>query len=128
MTPFYLTGLFFVAIFGFGFWVSRAGKPYNTLLFNLHKLIGLAAGIYLIRMVYLAHQETPMNALQLGVIAFTFVIFVVLVIAGGLLSAEAEGSLKNVSPALLRAITVVHHVFPYLAVASTGGVLYLLLF
>jgi len=41
-------GLFFLFIFLSGIWLSRSGKPLNGLILNIHKLISLAAGIFLI--------------------------------------------------------------------------------
>jgi hypothetical protein len=127
MNSLLIAALFFVFIFIFGYWVSRAGKPYNALLFNIHKLIGLAAGIYLIREVYRAHQLAIFTSLQISLLVLTVLIFVILVVVGGLLSAEAEGSLKNVQPVTLRVLTTAHHLLPYLAVVSTAAMLYLLL-
>ena len=36
-------GVLFILTLVFGFWLSRSGKPYHTLIFNVHKLIALAA-------------------------------------------------------------------------------------
>lgn len=33
----------FLLTVAFGFWLSRLGKPYNGLLFNVHKLVALGA-------------------------------------------------------------------------------------
>lgn len=38
-------GILFLVVVGFGFWVKKGGKPYNGLLFNVHKLIALGAVI-----------------------------------------------------------------------------------
>jgi hypothetical protein len=38
-----LPGTLFLLTLVFGFWLSQRGKPYNGLLFNLHKLIALGA-------------------------------------------------------------------------------------
>lgn len=123
-----ITGLLFGFVFLFGFWLSRVGKPYNAILFNFHKLIGLAMGVYLILTVYQAHRADPFGALDFFVLALTGIIFIGLVAAGGLLSVQAAGGLGNINPAMLTAITVVHKVFPYFAVLSTAATLYLLLF
>jgi hypothetical protein len=32
----------FLVTLGFGFWVSKHGKPYHSILFNIHKLVALA--------------------------------------------------------------------------------------
>ena len=89
------TGLFFLFILLSGFWVARTGKPYNTVVFNIHKFIGLGLGYFLIRIVYLTNQAAPLNAIQWTAIAVTVFLFVFTVAAGGLLSILAEGGLKN---------------------------------
>jgi hypothetical protein len=122
------TGLFFVFVFLFGFWLSRSGKPYNSLIFNFHKLIGLAMGIFLVVTVYRANKASPINPFEILVLAGTVLIFIILVTAGGLLSIEAAAGLKDASPSIKTAITLTHQVFPYLALLSTAGTLYLLLF
>lgn len=123
-----ITSLFFVFVFLFGFWLSRSGKPYNSVIFNFHKLIGLAMGIFLIVTVYRIRQTGPFNPVQLLTMVTTVAIFIILVTAGGLLSIEAAGDLENASHSLLGAIAVIHKVLPYLAVLATTGTLYLLIF
>lgn len=123
-----ITGLFFVFVFLFGFWLSHSGKPYNSFIFNFHKLIGLAMGIFLALTVYQAHQSAPFNLLTILVITLTVIIFFILVAAGGLLSIEAAGGLENINQSVSAAISVIHKVFPYLALFSVAVTLYLLLF
>jgi len=121
------TGLFFIFIFTSGYWLSRLGKPYQTWIFTLHKLIGLAAGVFLILTVSRIHKVSPLTGIEMAFLAITILIFIGLVAAGGLLSIEAEGGLSNASPSVLSVFGMVHKVFPYLAVAMTGITLYLLL-
>jgi hypothetical protein len=123
-----ITGLFFIFIFLFGFWLSRSGKPYNSLIFNLHKLIGLAMGVFLIVTVYRVHKTGPFTPIEILALVVTVLVFIILVVAGGLLSIEATGDLKNASQSTLSIISLVHKILPYLAVLSTEGTLYLLLF
>jgi hypothetical protein len=120
------TGAFFLFILISGFWVSRSGKPYNTFIFTVHKLIGLGIGIFLTRMVYLTNQTAPLSGTKWIAIVVTILLFILTVVAGGLLSAIAEGSLQNVDEGLLRVIELVHKVMPYVIVVSTGVTLYLL--
>ena len=120
-------GIFFLFILLSGFWLSHSGKPYNRLIFNIHKLIGLAAGVYLIRTVYLNHQTAPLSGIQWTAIAVTVLLFILTVAAGGLLSVLAEGGLEKMGAATQRAIELVHKFSPYLIVLSTGVTLYLLL-
>jgi len=111
-------GLFFLFIFLSGFWLSRSGKPYNSLVFNAHKLIGLGMGVYLIRTVYRTHQIASLDPMEITVIAVTVVLFLGTVVAGGLVSTDMR---------LPIAVAWVHKLSPYLIVLSTGVTLYLLL-
>lgn len=36
----------------FGFWLSRKRKPYNGILFNIHKLVALSTVIVTVMQVY----------------------------------------------------------------------------
>jgi len=42
---FIMPGILLVFTLAFGFWLSRLGKPYNGLLFNVHKLAALGTVI-----------------------------------------------------------------------------------
>jgi hypothetical protein len=112
------TGLFFLFIFLSGYWLSRSGKPYSVLVFTIHKLIGLAAGIFLIMTIYRIHQAAPLSLVEIMAIGVTVLLFVVTVTAGGLLSTEKSMPI---------AISILHKLFPYTAVLSTAVTLYLLI-
>jgi hypothetical protein len=112
------TGLFFLLLFLSGIWLSRAGKPYNTLIFTIHKLIGLAGGVFLIVTVYQTHQVAPLGLLEIAAIVITVLLFVGTVAAGGLLSID-----KPMPAVVLR----LHQFIPVLTVLSTAWTLYLLL-
>jgi hypothetical protein len=111
-------GLFFLFIFPSGLWLSHSGKPYNTLIFTIHKLVGLAAGVFLAVTVYQTHQVAPLGLLEVAAIVVTVLFFVATVTAGGLLSIDKP------MPA---AISMMHKLFPYFTVLSTAVTLYLLL-
>ncbi len=111
-------GSFFLFVFLSGLWLSRSGKPYSAIIFNTHKLIGLAAGAFLVTTVYRIHQATPLSPVEITAIVVTVLIFVATVTAGGLLSIDKP------MPA---AISMMHKAFPYFAVLSTAVTLYLLL-
>jgi hypothetical protein len=112
------TGLFFVFIFIFGYWLSRSGKPYGALPFNLHKLIALGAAAFLAITAYKTHQATPLGAAQWIALLLTGLCFVITIITGGLASIE-----KAMPASLVR----LHHIIPYLTVLFTAVSLYLLL-
>jgi hypothetical protein len=111
-------GAFFLFIFLSGFWLSRSGKPYSTMIFTIHKLIGLAAGIFLIVIVYRSYQAAPLGAPEIAAIGVTVLLFVTTVAAGGL------ASIDRAMPAIALRL---HQIVPYAAVLSTAATLYLLL-
>ena len=109
-------GVLFVGIFFFGFWLSRTGKPYNGLLFNLHKLIALGTLIFLGVLVYRANQAAPLGGLVWTVGILSGLLFLGTMITGGLL---------DIDKPLPAALATVHHITPYLAVLATVLTLFL---
>jgi hypothetical protein len=118
LSRFVIAGLLFVLIFITGYWLSRAGKPYSVLRFNLHKFIGLGTAIFTGWTVFQNPQVVSLDSLRMLSIVITVLIAVVTVITGGLLSTA------KVMPPL---IAKIHKVFPFLTIFATAGTLYLLL-
>ena len=112
------TGALLVLVLLSGLWTSRAGKPYKTFPFTIHKLAGLAAGILLGIIVYQANQVAPLSLLEIAAITVTVLLFAGIVAVGGLLSIK-----EQTSAIALR----LHQVLPVLALLSAAGTLYLLL-
>jgi len=110
-------GLFFLFIFLSGFWLSRTGKPYSGIILTIHKLIGLAAGAFLVMTVYRIHQVAPLSPVEITAIVVTVLFFAGNVATGGLLSTDKP------MPA---AISRMHQIMPFLTVLSTAVTLYLL--
>ncbi len=105
------TGLLFLLIFSFGFWLSRSGKPYSVAIFTVHKLIALGLAVYLGITIYKTHQLSPLSAGQIAAVLVMALCFLSLVVTGGLLSIEKP------MPAVVSAF---HRVLPYLTVLSTA--------
>lgn len=110
------TALLFGIIFVFGFWLNRTGKPYNTIIFTIHKLITLAAVVFLAVTLYRVHQVSPLGTLQVAAVVVTALCFVAAMVSGGLLNIEKEMPIF-----VLR----LHQVMPYMALLSTALTLYL---
>lgn len=111
-------GLFFLGIFLSGFWLSHSGKPYNALIFNLHKFIVLAAVFFFVMTVIRMNQVMKLNTVELTACSVTAFLFLIAIISGGLVS------IPKTMPA---ALTTLHHLLPYLTVLSAAVTLYLLL-
>ena len=110
-------GAFFLFIFLSGFWLNRAGRPHGMLPVTIHKLIGLALGVYLAWMIYQINKLIPLSSTQIIAVAVTVLFFAVNV---------ATGSLLSTNKPMPEAISMVNKFFPYLTVISTGVMLYLL--
>ena len=110
--------LLFLLILFSGIWVSRSGKPYSTAPFTIHKLAGLAVGVFLAVIVYRTHQVAPLGLLDIAAVVITVLFFIGTVVAGALLSID-----KPMPAVVLK----LHQILPVLALLSTAGTLYLLL-
>ena len=75
-----LPAILFVLTLGFGLWLSLMGRPYNGLLFNIHKLLALGAVVLAGVQVYALMKAAPLAvgstlltaAAALGVLALFF--------------------------------------------------------
>jgi hypothetical protein len=111
-------GLSFLLIFLSGIWLSRSGKPLNNIILTIHKLISLAAAVFLVVTIYQTNQVATLSGIEAIAAGVTGLLFLGTGIAGGLLSTD-----KPV-PA---AISWMHRITPFLTVLSTAVTLYLLL-
>jgi hypothetical protein len=110
-------GLFFVVIFASGYWLSRSGKPYNVIVLTVHKLISLAAVVFLVITLIQSNRVSALSAIELIAGVITSLFFLSLIATGGLLSSD-----KQMPVIVLR----LHQIAPYLTVLSTAVTLYLL--
>jgi hypothetical protein len=116
-STFIIAGLSFILIFTSGTWLNRTGKPYSMLVITVHKLIGLAVGVYLVMTIYRVHQASSISPLGIAAIVGTTLLFIGLVATGSLLSTEKS---------MPTAVSFTHKLLPYLIVISTFATIYLL--
>ena len=109
LSKFVLPVVAFVLTLVFGFWVSHLGRPYNGLLFNVHKLIALGAVIATI--VQLTKVLKNANALVLIIVLL--VVAALCVIA--LFASGAFMSIGNVDYGLM---LTVHRIAPVVLVIA----------
>ena len=118
LTRIILAAVFFLLFLVSGIWLSRSGRPLNPGISAVHKLFGVAGGVFLIVSVYQLNRAIPLDALAWVSVVVTGLCFLGLVASGGILSGEQP------LPAFVLRI---HQVAPVLAAASTAWMLYLLL-
>jgi len=110
-------GLVFVVIFVSGYWLSRAGKPYSVIVLTVHKLISLAAVVFLIITMVQSNRVAALSAVELIAGVLTGLFFLGLIATGGLLSSDKQ------MPAV---VLKLHRIAPYLTVLAAAATLYLL--
>lgn len=107
----------FLLTLAFGFWLSRTGKPYNGVLFNLHKLLALAAAVITAVQVYGLLKAGQSQALPIVLLALAGLAAVALFVTGALMSAD--------KPAY-HVLRLIHNAAPFVAVIGLGVAIYLL--
>jgi hypothetical protein len=108
-------GLLFLLTLAFGFWLSHAGKPYNGLLFNVHKLIALGCVVLAGIQFSKTHHAPDWQLVVL--LAVSAVSVVALFASGALMSAgKLEHSL----------MLTIHRIAPVVLIVGLGMVILLL--
>jgi hypothetical protein len=114
-----VTGLLVLFTLLSGVWLSRSGKPYNTGIFTIHKLIALATviiGGITIRDLHQVAALVPI--IEISAIVITGLLFLALFVSGALLSLDKD---------LNGLVNVVHKVAPALATLSAAITIYLMI-
>jgi hypothetical protein len=121
-----ICGLLVLLTLGSGVWLSHSGKPFNGMIFTIHKLIALATVIIIGVNVYHLYRAMDGNTLvALSVIVISGLLFLALFISGALLSLIPAGLLSLEKP-LPEVLLKIHQVTPLLALVSSTVTIYLL--
>jgi hypothetical protein len=110
-------GLLFIFLLLSGVWLSNSGKPLNTLIFTIHKLIALATVIVLAVAIYQSRTAVEMNAAIWVAIIVTGLLFVAMFVTGALLSIIQPTN---------EVVLTIHRVIPFLVAISTAATVYLM--
>jgi hypothetical protein len=111
-------GLLFLLALVSGVWLTHSGKPYNGVIFNIHKLIALGTVIF--TSIYIANlykAADPKIITILFIMIAAGLLFLALFVSGALLSIG-----KPASTVTLR----IHQVAPLLALGASAVSIYLL--
>lgn len=108
-----------------GFVLSNLGKPLNTFVFTIHKLVAIGTVILLAVSIYQVVKTVDLQALYLAVWAVAGLSFLALIVSGALLSL-VDGNLLSLEGPALTAILRVHQAAPLLALVFSTVSVYLL--
>lgn len=114
------SALLFVITVTSGILLSHSGRPYPTVIFNVHKLIAVGAVFVIVRNIYRLQQAAPLRAyVGPGALLITGLFFVALIVSGGVLSMQ-DGGLLSLQTPLLETMHTVHQLAPVLVLLSAG--------
>jgi hypothetical protein len=117
ITKFATPGIVFLLTLVFGIWLSLLGKPYNGILFNIHKLVALGTVIVMVNQLSKMLKSADSLALVIALLVLAGLCVVALFASGALLSMD------KLDYALMLTI---HRVTPFLLVISMVLTIYLL--
>ena len=116
LSKFITPGIVFLLTLVFGVWLSLSGKPYNGLLFNIHKLIALGAVILSAVQLFKMLQDTDIQVVPILLIVVAVACAIALFATGALMSMEKLN--YNV-------MLTIHRIAPILAVIAMAVTIYL---
>ena len=100
----------------FGFWLSQLGKPYNGILFNVHKLIALGTVVFAVlqisKMMDIAGSQFLIGTLVLAAIC--------------VIALFASGALMSIGQLDYALTLTIHRIALAVLVIAAGLVVYLL--
>ncbi len=117
LLKFILPGIAFLLTVALGFWVSHAGRPYNGLLFNIHKLLALAALVAVVVQVVRSLKGVPSPAPVIALLVVAALCAVTLFATGALMS------MGRLDYALMRTL---HRIAPVTLALAMALIVYLL--
>ena len=112
------SGLLFFFTIVTGIWLSNSGKPLNSLILNIHKLIALGSVIFIVIVIHNLLKNAGSSQVILTLIIVTGLFVLALFVSGALLSFGKP--VNNI-------ILTIHAVTPIPAVITTAMIIYLLL-
>jgi hypothetical protein len=118
LTPLIAPGFVFVLTLASGFWLSNTGRPLNTALFTVHKLIALGAVVATGFQLFGALRGAQLQALVVAL----------LVVAGlSVVALFATGALMSLNNAGYAVWHTIHRVAPVLLVIALALAVYLII-
>jgi hypothetical protein len=85
LSKFTSPGIGLALTLAFGFWLSRLGKPYNGILFNIHKLIALGTVVFAVLQISKTMNIAP-SPFLITMLVLAGLCVVVLFASGALMS------------------------------------------
>ena len=105
-----IPGILFLFTVIFGIWLSRIGKPYHIILFNIHKLIALGTTVLAVVRFVKFDLTSPIPIQLVGLLVAVALGALLLFATGGIMSIREQDS---------KFVLAVHRISPFLIIIST---------
>jgi len=112
-----ITTLLFVLSISFGIWLSRLGRPLNSVVFTFHKIISVSLIVFIVLTIYGLRGKTELRIQESTSVIITGLFVLVTFVSGALLSFEKLHS---------RTLRISHKVCSFVSAVSTFVSIYLL--
>lgn len=111
-------GIIFLSTLASGVWLSNSGKPLNTVIFTIHKLIALAAAIFTGMAIY--------NLIKIAEIQF-FIVALIVIVGLCVLALFVTGALMSSDKPVNDIFLTIHKVAPFLLAIAMVETIYILM-
>ncbi len=118
LLKFIIPGIIFLLTVASGLWLSKFGKPLNSGIFTIHKLIALGGVIITAVQIFNDLKTIQIQFFLVALIVFTGVC---------VLALFATGALMSVGKVAYNLMLTIHKVAPFLLVISLALTVYLLM-
>lgn len=115
-SPFFSPTMGFLLTVGFGFWLSKLGRPYHGVLFNVHKLVALGTIILIAVRTYGLWKPEPQPAIIICLILAVF----------GVIALFVSGAFLSIGNMQYAVVKMIHNIAPVISVLAMGFVIYFL--
>jgi hypothetical protein len=109
---------FFVLMLLSGIWLRTKGKPYNKLIFSIHKIMTILTILFVARYVILLKKTVEMAQLTVTLFWVSVAFFIISFISGAILSFEKP---------MPDALTKLHRISALLVTVLAGVTVYLVM-
>jgi hypothetical protein len=116
ITKLVLSGIGFLLILVSGIWLSKLGKPYGTLVFNMHKLVAMGFIVLTFITSRNMFKEINISSFMWILIVLAAISVITILLSGGILSQKEQ---------ITGSLVIIHKISSALLLISLSGGFYL---
>jgi hypothetical protein len=99
-----------------GLWLNNSGKPYNTIVLTVHKLISVGTLLYIVFSCYQLNKTATFVPVELVLCISMLILFLIAIGSGAILSTDNQIS---------SFVQIIHRISSIASFVFTGALIYL---